>query len=143
MSKTITATKNSTPGAYKKELLKKKAELQNSIGTNFNTLSGSGGQSEDDLTIVSYEQVVGLGMNRVFYDQLREVDLAIQRLKLRQFGTCLACETEISSKRLHAVPWAKYCVDCQDKVAAEDEHKFAGTVLNKDHLPNSESSHPE
>jgi DnaK suppressor protein len=30
------------------------------------------------------------------------------------YGTCLHCEEEISPKRLDAVPWAAYCIRCQE-----------------------------
>ena len=33
------------------------------------------------------------------------------------YGVCMECEEPISTKRLDAVPWAKYCVTCQDLVA--------------------------
>jgi DnaK suppressor protein len=34
------------------------------------------------------------------------------------YGVCLECEEPISQKRLDAVPWAKYCVTCQESIAA-------------------------
>jgi DnaK suppressor protein len=33
------------------------------------------------------------------------------------YGICHGCEEPISAKRLDAVPWAKYCVSCQEQVA--------------------------
>jgi DnaK suppressor protein len=27
---------------------------------------------------------------------------------------CMHCEEDISIKRLHAVPWAAYCIQCQE-----------------------------
>jgi DnaK suppressor protein len=34
------------------------------------------------------------------------------------YGVCLECEEPISPKRLDAVPWARYCVSCQERIAA-------------------------
>jgi DnaK suppressor protein len=45
---------------------------------------------------------------------LRQVKLAINRLDDETFGTCLHCEEEINIKRLNAVPWAPYCIRCQE-----------------------------
>lgn len=45
---------------------------------------------------------------------LRQVVSALQRLEEGTFGTCLHCEEEISPKRLNAVPWAGYCIQCQE-----------------------------
>jgi len=47
---------------------------------------------------------------------LRLVKGAIGRLNDGSFGTCLHCEEEISIKRLNAVPWAAYCISCQEMV---------------------------
>lgn len=45
---------------------------------------------------------------------LRNVEAALQRIADGSFGICLHCEEEIKPKRLQAVPWAAYCVRCQE-----------------------------
>jgi DnaK suppressor protein len=45
---------------------------------------------------------------------LRNVRAALHRIEEGTFGTCLHCEEDISIKRLHAVPWAAYCIQCQE-----------------------------
>ena len=45
---------------------------------------------------------------------LREIQAALSRLADGSYGTCLCCDTEIKIGRLNAVPWAKYCVTCQE-----------------------------
>ena len=52
---------------------------------------------------------------------LRSVRMALARLADGSYGTCLHCEEEIKPKRLDAVPWAKYCIRCQE---AADRHEF-------------------
>ena len=49
---------------------------------------------------------------------LREISGALHRMETGHYGTCMECEEPISAKRLDAVPWARYCVKCQDLVAA-------------------------
>jgi DnaK suppressor protein len=46
---------------------------------------------------------------------LRRVDSAIRRIDAGNFGICLECEEEIPSRRLQVLPWADYCVPCQEK----------------------------
>jgi DnaK suppressor protein len=48
-------------------------------------------------------------------DLLRNVRLAIDRLGGGSFGICAECEEEISPKRLIAVPWAPFCLQCQEQ----------------------------
>ena len=46
---------------------------------------------------------------------LRNVRAALQRINQGQFGVCLHCEEDISVKRLNAVPWTPYCIECQEQ----------------------------
>ena len=45
---------------------------------------------------------------------LRNVRAALQRIEDGSYGTCMHCEEDISPKRLDAVPWAPYCIRCQE-----------------------------
>jgi len=44
---------------------------------------------------------------------LMQVDAALKRIDRDEFGICLECEEPISAKRLAVVPWAAYCLHCQ------------------------------
>jgi len=50
------------------------------------------------------------------YRLLRQIKAAMHRLNNGTFGLCLECDEEIAVKRLQAIPWAAYCVSCQEKV---------------------------
>jgi DnaK suppressor protein len=52
-------------------------------------------------------------------DMLRDVRAALGRIHDGTFGTCLHCESEIASKRLAAVPWASFCIQCQNAAAGD------------------------
>ena len=45
---------------------------------------------------------------------LRNVRAALRRIEEGTFGVCLHCEEDISPKRLAAVPWAPFCIQCQE-----------------------------
>jgi DnaK suppressor protein len=45
---------------------------------------------------------------------LRNVRGALQRMAEGSYGTCMHCEEPISPKRLEAVPWASFCIRCQE-----------------------------
>ena len=77
--------------------------------------------SDDDLIVALQDDVLHSGLDRIFYGQLREVESALARLNSGEYGGCANCATSISPKRLQAVPWATYCVECQDRA-------FAGQV---------------
>ncbi|HZT38452.1 MAG TPA: TraR/DksA C4-type zinc finger protein [Bryobacteraceae bacterium] len=46
---------------------------------------------------------------------LRNVRAALRRLDEGTFGVCLHCEEDISPKRLNAVPWTPFCIQCQEQ----------------------------
>jgi len=48
-------------------------------------------------------------------DHLLEVEGALERVERADYGYCSHCEDEISRPRLQAVPWARYCVGCQER----------------------------
>jgi DnaK suppressor protein len=47
---------------------------------------------------------------------LRNVKGALARIADGSYGTCMHCEEDISLKRLNAVPWAGFCIRCQEAV---------------------------
>lgn len=47
---------------------------------------------------------------------LRQIEAALGRMRNGAYGVCLKCERRITEKRLQAIPWALYCVECQEDV---------------------------
>src|ERR1700674_3915664 len=47
-------------------------------------------------------------------DRLREVRVALRHIDAGTFGICVGCEENINRKRLAAVPWASFCIVCQE-----------------------------
>jgi DnaK suppressor protein len=58
---------------------------------------------------------------------LRNIRAALRRIDEGTFGVCAHCEEEISPKRLAAVPWAPFCIKCQE--AADRHESEAATTL--------------
>jgi DnaK suppressor protein len=50
------------------------------------------------------------------HTQLTQVRLALERLNEGTFGECLHCGNPIGEKRLEALPWTPYCIECQEKI---------------------------
>ena len=47
---------------------------------------------------------------------LQMVEGALNRIREGTFGECINCGNEINPKRLEAVPWTRYCIECQEKL---------------------------
>ena len=61
--------------------------------------------TERELAIRNLDRESGL---------LRQVKGALARLEDGSYGVCVHCEEDINPKRLAAVPWAQYCIQCQE-----------------------------
>ncbi len=72
---------------------------------------------EGDLSQQHHEEWIFLNRNSIDMKLLREIADALHRVDTETYGICLECEEPISPKRLDAVPWARYCVSCQEKIS--------------------------
>lgn len=75
-------------------------------------------KSADQMDEIQYALERDLAIRNTDSDSalLRAVKAALRRIRDESFGTCVECESEISPKRLAAVPWAAYCIQCQEAV---------------------------
>jgi DnaK suppressor protein len=90
---------------------------------------------EGDLSQQSHEEWIFLNRNTLDMKLLREVDDALRRIDSGTYAVCHQCAEPISPRRLDAVPWARYCVACQEQVARAAEGLDA---LEEDDLQEAE-----
>ncbi|MBK8303140.1 MAG: TraR/DksA family transcriptional regulator [Pyrinomonadaceae bacterium] len=67
-----------------------------------------------DLAVRNYSKNVMLAVSENESKQLTLIDEALLRIEDDEYGTCQNCENDINPKRLAAIPWARYCLDCQE-----------------------------
>jgi len=116
--------------AYRTRLQEKRQEVLSGLGVKFDTLAGMGRVAEDDQAQLSHDEFVSLHLNSLDYGQLRLIEEALDRLDSGDYGICLACEAPIAAKRLAALPWARYCVSCQEEAGTNpDLEKGRSPVL--------------
>ncbi|MEK7407047.1 MAG: TraR/DksA C4-type zinc finger protein [Acidobacteriota bacterium] len=66
----------------------------------------------------SLQEWLFLNENRLEVALLREIRAALERLDGGVYGVCQQCGEPIDGKRLDALPWAAFCVPCQERLAA-------------------------
>ena len=119
MAKTI--SKNLTKaqlGHYKKMLESKAVELrENMLTPAAASIVARREEPVDvaDLSTQSHEEWIFLNRNSLDMSLLRQIKGALLRIDEQSYGICQNCETPISIKRLEALPWATYCVTCQER----------------------------
>lgn len=68
---------------------------------------------EGDLSTLDLARDLDFRLLTMETEMLKNVEYALQRLEEGTYGTCEECGKEIKQKRLQALPFARYCVDCQ------------------------------
>jgi DnaK suppressor protein len=105
----------STKKVYRTLLLKKRDEILAATRSEPEALSVSV-QSPDavEFAVRTVEQDVTVVTANLRSGMLKEIERALKRCAGGTYGVCEACSEEISPNRLKAIPWARYCLTCQE-----------------------------
>ncbi len=123
--KTTKAKKKSTKSKkndfekYRQELLKYRDELKEAVKTHAASLPDTGmtgvsGDSSDHASADFSAEMFGLLLEKQA-GTLELVEKALKKIDSGEYGVCEECGKPITAKRLKALPWARFCLDCQDK----------------------------
>jgi DnaK suppressor protein len=110
---------------YREMLETKQAELRAGLRTREEIAIEKASDAIDEIQFAGERELALRNLDRGS-NLLRSVGNALARVADGSYGACLHCEGEIKAKRLDAVPWAKYCVRCQE---AADRHAFEAGAL--------------
>jgi DnaK suppressor protein len=101
----------------KEALLHKQAEMMETYARDRaagNEQPQDGIQDLADKAANAYSKELNFSLSDADRETLMLIQEAIERFAANEYGTCVHCGTEIGLKRLEAVPWAPYCIDCQE-----------------------------
>ena len=106
----------------RQKLLERREKLINSI----TYLSSQGKNTEkkgdsSDLAASSRDEELNLLLGDHERQELKGIDIALERMKGGVYGLCEECGNRITFKRLEALPFAKHCRDCQADVENRDK----------------------
>ena len=103
---------------FKKKLESRQHELRKAVSRN----QQDGRVADDEATQDIADRAASSYNKEFLFSQsnnerqlLLLVDSALARLHEGSFGECVSCGKEINAKRLEAVPWARHCIECQEK----------------------------
>ncbi len=71
-------------------------------------------QDPADMAANAYTKELLISMSANDRMLLHLIDEALQRVEKGEYGDCVNCGEQVQTKRLDAVPWARYCLKCQD-----------------------------
>jgi len=105
-----------------KKLIEKKQDISSELSEIYNeSKSVETGIAQDvgDKAESSYTKEFLLSLTETERTQLLMIDDALKRIQRGVYGFCQKCGKRIDLKRLNAVPWTHYCIECQQKEEEE------------------------
>lgn len=100
---------------YKEALSNKMAELSETLGNRKPIAIEFTPEACERVVLAAQRELAVVTLDR-HSRLLREVKAAMARIEDGSYGVCESCEEAITPRRLDAVPWARYCVQCQDSL---------------------------
>ena len=76
---------------------------------------GSGGQILEDAADQVEEYSTLLSIEHNLELRLKNINLALEKIKMKKYGICEKCGKKILIERLKVCPEAKFCVNCEKK----------------------------
>jgi len=71
-------------------------------------------QDPADMAANAYAKELSISMSANDRRLLGMIDEALARTEAGEYGECVNCGEPVQEKRLQAIPWARYCLKCQD-----------------------------
>jgi DnaK suppressor protein len=123
MAKNNTAQMEDPRKQYEKRLRQRQQELEQALAnTVAQALAGSTDDTQDvaDQAVAGYQKEMLFSQGTVRNAQLRLVRQALNRIAEGTYGECVRCSEAIGPKRIEALPWTPYCIDCQERIEKGD-----------------------
>ena len=104
---------------FKKRLETRQHELRRLVSRNVQDGRAADEQAAQDIAdkaANSYTREFLFHQSNNDRQLLQLVEEALNRIREGAYGECVNCGNELNAKRLEAVPWTRYCINCQEKV---------------------------
>lgn len=111
--------KSSPWQVYEEALRRKQQELVDSYERDKaagNAQPDDGIQDLADKAASAYSKELNFSLSDGERNSLKLVEEAFERIRVGSFGQCTNCGNTIGEKRLQAIAWTPYCIDCQELV---------------------------
>ena len=69
-----------------------------------------------DQALFDLEREMGISLQEMRNRERQMIEEALSSLEEGTYGQCAECDAEISEKRVQALPFARYCIECQSRL---------------------------
>ncbi len=74
-----------------------------------------------DVATDNYERDFNIGLVANERKIIAKIDDALKRVEEKLYGDCEMCKKPIAKTRLNAIPYARYCRKCKEKIEKENK----------------------
>lgn len=99
---------------FKAKLLTERAKLLEAINPKGLKIDENDSADPLDVSAQDYAKIVMISVNENDSKLVDLIEQALERIEDEEYGVCQNCKKDIGIKRLEAIPWAKYCINCQE-----------------------------
>jgi DnaK suppressor protein len=103
---------------FRKKLLEKRKEVLREVQSSSTSSMETGSDGIQDIAdqaSSAYTKEFLLSVGDEERRVLKQIEIALQRIKDGNYGKCEVCKSEIAVKRLEAIPFAQLCINCKEK----------------------------
>jgi RNA polymerase-binding transcription factor DksA len=118
----VMSTRIFTPAelsGFRAILISEERKLSSFSKDTLEALAVRGAIALDDQPQLMHDQFIAIHTRRNDLQKLRQIEVALDHISRGQFGLCQECGIAITRRRLEAIPWAAYCVPCQEHLQEE------------------------
>ena len=110
----------------KKWLLQEIRDRMGFAEGNDNPMAGDDADRASSATNLEYSLGIAARESR----EIQLIEDALQKIETGSYGVCEECGQAMAPGRLEALPFAAFCIDCQEKIEEEEEE---GILTNRLH----------
>jgi DnaK suppressor protein len=116
---------------YEKRLRQRQKELERALASTVEeALASTANDAQDvaDQAVAGYQKEMLFSQGTERNAQLRLVRQALNRIADGTYGDCVRCYRAIGVKRVEALPWTPYCIDCQERIEKGESEPTASVA---------------
>ncbi|OGR83846.1 MAG: hypothetical protein A2902_02415 [Elusimicrobia bacterium RIFCSPLOWO2_01_FULL_64_13] len=96
-------------------LLRKREDIMGMVKRKENDITLGEIGDEADVASQTFEREMMFELTNGERIVLDDIEAGLRKMEKGDYGSCESCRKKISSVRLRAMPWARYCIACQSR----------------------------
>ena len=106
-------------GRFSDMLIRKREDILHMVKQKGSDVATSDIGDELDVASQTFEREMMFELTNGERVVLDDIEAALRKIEKNDFGICESCHKKIPALRLKAMPWARYCIECQSRTESQ------------------------